>query len=584
MTEEGTPVGGDRRATWAWRLTLPLAFLVALALRLPAVTAGYPYLNYVDEGHVLHPVRKLLATGIWEPRENNYPALPIRAIAAAARVAAAVAKPATATRLRADLARGGAYDVVEPPELVVVARGLSLLVSLGIVLVAGLYARRLAGDAAGIVAALAAALVPALVIRGAIVAVDGFATLFVLAAMACCSAVRHPRHWLPLVAAGACCGLAAVSKYPAGLCGIAVVTCLGLAPWSAAERLRAAAVAAASGVVAAAAAMPSVVTRPGVVWERLVFQREMYTTLRVGSYWDQALRRAEWDLPFAGPELGATFLVLATFGLLVAVVDRRWRRDAAGWIVFAVPLVAIHARYPFQAFRNFMPLAALGCVSVGVLAAWLGERVRKPLLVAAAAAAAIAVLFAPADVRYARERAGVVDSRRQAIDWVVTHGGREVAGLALAEVPFAPSELARLGRRVRVAPWNVARGELLRARPRFVLAADLRSEDGTLLIPAADRPWIAERYAERAVFGSEQGSLARIYFSGNELRIFVFERLPGARGRRPAGAGVAPPTGPSPAAAARSSPTSSATGANSSSGKLSGFSQNSPRPPAPHRS
>jgi hypothetical protein len=562
---------GGRHEALAYRLSLLLALLVALALRLPVVTAGYPYLNYIDEGHVLRPTLVLLATGVWEPRSNNYPALPIRAIAGAARCLAVGAGPTTRPRLERELAAGSPYyNVIEPRELVIVARVISLLVSLGIVLVAGLYARRLAGVAAGAVAAFAAALVPALVIRGAIVAVDGYATLFVLAALACCGAARHPRHWLPILASGAFCGLAAVSKYPAGLSGLAVVVSLGLAPWRAVERLRAVAVAATGGLLAAAAAMPQIVTRPGAIWERILFQRHMYGTLHTASYWDQALRQAEWDLPFRGPELGATFAVLATLGLVVALGDRRWRREAAGWIAFAVPFVAIHARFPFQAFRNLLPLTALGCVTVAVLSAWVGERLRRPSLAAATAVGVLGMLFGFADVRHARERAGVVDSRRLAIDWLAARVGRDASLLVLAEVPIAPSEIARLGRRVRAVPWKRARAELLDGGPRFALIADLVSDDGLPLIPPADRGWLGERYDERSTFGSSQRFFDPGVFPGNDLRVVVLERRVGAR-RLP------PP-------AARSSPTSSATGANSSSGKFSGFSQNSPRPPAPHRS
>src|SRR5215210_6474067 len=102
---------------WIWPCVVAAAVLVGVALRLPAVWAGYPYLAYVDEGHLLHPAAKLVATGEWKARENNYPQLPVRAIAGAARLLVLAVPSATAERLRAELsspARYASYSVVRP--------------------------------------------------------------------------------------------------------------------------------------------------------------------------------------------------------------------------------------------------------------------------------------------------------------------------------------------------------------------------------------------------------------------------------------------------------------------------------------
>ncbi len=58
--------------------------IVATALRLPTLTAGFPYLNYVDEGHVLHHVTYLLKHHTWEPDTYSYPTFPFYLIAGAA--------------------------------------------------------------------------------------------------------------------------------------------------------------------------------------------------------------------------------------------------------------------------------------------------------------------------------------------------------------------------------------------------------------------------------------------------------------------------------------------------------------------
>jgi hypothetical protein len=550
---------------WVWWGALAAVLAAAVALRLPSVRAGYPYTAYVDEGHLMHPVEKLLATGTWSARENYYPQLPVRAIAGAARLAALPLSGATRARLDAELrtvATTRTFSVVNPPELLLVARWLSLLLGAGIVLLAGVYARRLAGDAAGVVAALAAALLPALVLRGAIVTVDVYATVFVLAALLLTAGVESPRQWPRIAAAGACCGLTAVSKYPAGLVGLAVVLELLLLPWKWSERLRAAGVAAAAGAAAALFAMPALVVEPREVWARMLYQRGVYAIQRIGSYWGQAVHYAEWDLPAQSAELGVTFLALALVGLAVGMAARRWRRPALGWLLFGALLLGLHARYAFQAFRNLLPLTALGCVAFALLVAWAGERLRWPRLTAALAAALLLALFLRVDLAYARERHSVVDSRSEAVDWLARHGARAAATLVVAETVVAPRDLARLGKPAEV-PWEAARRHLLHARPRFVLVPSLGDDRGPLIAAAGD-PAVLALYEVKATFGHEDGIL-RSPFRGNRLRLYVLERRPGARRSFKA-------------------PTSAETGANSSSGKFSGLSQNSPSPPAPHDS
>lgn len=520
----------NRAARWLWLGILAAALLAAAALRLPAVVAGYPYLAYVDEGHVLRPAQKQILSGQWEPAENHYPRLPSRTIAAAAQLAAAVAAPFRGASLLTDAARmSNSYDVIDPPELVLVGRVLSVLAGLAIVLVAGLYARRLAGDGAGAVAALAAALLPALVLRGSIVIVDAYTTFFSLCALALASSVDERRPWPRVLLAGACCGLAMVSKYPAGLVGIAVVVRLLLAPWSWRQRVVRVGAAALAGLAAALAVMPSLVTKSGVIWRGLLFEQQGSITHASPSYWDQAVHRAEWDLHFERPEVGIPFLVLALAGVVVAVAVPRWRGEGIAWAAFAAVMVGFHARYAFQPFRHLLPVAALGCVAVGVLAAWLGERLRRPLLVPAAAAALIVVLFAPGDVLYAAERARLRDTRSQAVDWLVRHRGRGQSVLVTRQVPIAPLDLRRLGPNVDLGWWEEERPRAMRAEPRFLVASPLIRPDGAEVFPGRDAEWLLRTYAVRAQFGSEAALTDGMTYPDNRLRVYVLERRPGVR-------------------------------------------------------
>ncbi len=537
---------GERRRRWSWWLALGAVLLVAAALRIPAVRAGYPYLAYVDEGHVMRPAMKQIATGRWEPAENHYPQLASRAITIAAHATALAVDPFRSTPLLAPAQKPGYFwDVIKPAELLLVARGLTVLLSLAVVLMAGLYARRLAGDAAGVVAATAAALVPALVVRGSIVIVDAYTTFFTLAALFLVSTVEEPRQWRRVVLAGACCGLAAVAKYPAGMVGLAVVLRLLLMPWSWGRRVGYAALAGAAGLVAAVAAMPSLITKGDTILKRMLVEHAGYSVNQTGSYWHQAVRRAEWDLPFEGPEIGYVFLFLGIAGIGVAVAVRRWRRDGVAWALFVALMVGFHASYAFQVFRHLLPVVALGCVAVGVLFAWLGERLRRPQLVAALAVALLVALFAVEDFDYVVERARLRDTRTQAIDWLVRHREPAHKVLVLGEAPMHPDELLRLGPRILVQRWEQARLAVMRAEPRFLLVPDLW-QNGQPLIPAEQRPPLLAAYQIRATFGDRTGPVHGAFFLDNRLRVFVLERKIGVRRARAEMPEQRPQPSPSP--------------------------------------
>ena len=60
------------------------------------------------------------------------------------------------------------YDVLEPFDLLVIARTMSLLASMGVVVLTGVLAHRVAGWRAGLCAVSLAAVTPALAVRAAI--------------------------------------------------------------------------------------------------------------------------------------------------------------------------------------------------------------------------------------------------------------------------------------------------------------------------------------------------------------------------------------------------------------------------------
>jgi hypothetical protein len=518
-------------AAWRWG-GLALALVLGGWLRWPGVFAAYPYLTYVDEGHLLHPVRETLATGTWDPSHNNYPQLPVRAIASAARLLSTFAGVWPIAPAVADAkAEMPFYDQIEPPELILVGRLLSWLLSLGIIALVSTLAFRQAGETAGVVAGFAAALLPALVLRGSAIIVDLYATLFVLAAMTLVPVAKERQLFLRSALAGCCCGCAAISKYPAGLALVAVAIVIALLPETGVRRkLTALAAAGVGAALAAAILMPSTWQQPAKVWRRMVWQGSNYSTKSSQDLWQQAFKKAEWDLPpIDTPELGWVFVALALLGLVVLSRRRASRAWAIASTVFIVLLVALHSRYAFQAFRNLLPAAGLGCVAFGAGAAWgLGEWIRRPRVVAMLSVAALLALFLPAGLAFRADRGDLVDSRRQAIDWLLENRGKRKPVMVLAEIALPRRELERLPGRVLVAPWDQARPRLRAGGPRFLVVAAL-ARDGRPLISDEDRGKLLEHYRIRTDFGDQWSEVGKFAWRGNRLQVWVLERRGEAR-------------------------------------------------------
>lgn len=519
--------------------------LAAAAVRVPTVTAALPYFNYVDEGHVLHHSVDLLARGTWDPGWYTYPSLPIYAVAAAGAALSPFYRLAHGRPMAEDFPPVPSrwYDLVGPPELLVAARLMTLVFSLGIVVLTGRLAARLAGPRAGLVAAWLAALLPALVIRGGIVTVDPYATFFVLAALLAAESMRSgPRPLAASALAGVAIGLAAASKYPS------VLVCLPVAlaalwperasdrPWR--LRFGMLSLAGAASMAAVAVGMPALALKTGDVLRAIRAQSAVYAHQPGGSaYWEQALLRAEWDQPLNHPELGFAWLALAAGGLAVALADRRWRRPVAGWLLFGVATCALLAPYAFTAFRNLLALVPPSCVLVALLYARIRERLRLrdrprgPAALDLAAAVLPVALFAVPLAQYAQHQVHLEDSRELAIRWLAEHVEPGDRVLTLQDLVILPDRLASLGVPVAVRSWERTRPLLGRARHRWVVLGDLRERDGRPLPPRVRRA-IERKYEVRASFGFHTNFLHRGAFRGNHQLVTILERRPDVEGWR----------------------------------------------------
>ncbi len=540
-----------------WILVAALA-IVALAVRLPNLRAAYPYINYVDEGHILHRVTLMLHDRTWDPGWYYYPPLPSYTVAAAAVLISPLYSRGAGRPLGDDLSPSPphVYDNVAPGALLLVGRVVCLALALAIVLQSALLARRLGGETAAWLAAVGAALLPALVVRGAIVSVDGFVTVFVLLALDLADRARRlPAPGRLVWLAGAAAGLAASSKYPAGLVGLGVVASLSFATWTWRARFRAMATAALSAIAALLITMPPLVLRTAQVLEHLRTESRLYASARVGLYWEQILRRAEWDLPYTGPEVGWGFVILTACGLAMALAQPRTREATAPWLVYGGATAALLALHPgFRAFRNLLPLAALATVLVGLLGAALAKKVSRPGVLTAAGALLLASLFLAPVLRYDAERSRFADSRAEAIDWMEDHGAENQAVLVMHEIAVLPSELARLGKRTRRVVWtSPILAEIAAAKPRWLLLGDLQ-QDGRSVLSSETWSAIGERFDRVATFGESLASVDGATWKGNRQSLSVWRRrrpLPASAqpGRLP-GFSATPPAAQSGQAAA----------------------------------
>jgi hypothetical protein len=497
--------------------------VLALGLRLPPLRADLPYLSYVDEGWVLHPVIHLLAARTWDPGFYTYPSLPLYAVAGAATLYSPVYAAVHGRTLAADLAPDPwrHYDLVAPVELIVAGRILALAVGLGIVVLTGLLARRLAGGAAGFFAALLAALAPALVIRGAIVTVDPWATLFVLAAIYFAEgAARTGRPWRDAILAGAMTGCALTSKYPAILVALAVVPTLLRTEGSGRRRLQVLAVATLAGLLAAAVTMPALVVKGPRVVRQVLDEAQVYRAEPIGDYWDQAVWRAEWDLPFEAPEMGIALVACAALGWAVAVRDRRYSASALAWALYALVLGAFFQRYAFRAFRNLLPLVPLACVLAALLWVEVRERLRRPAGFDAAVVLGALLLLLPAELAFARDRAGEVDARTEAIDWLARHAGADDTVLVSAELGILESELSRLPAEAAELPLRRAQARLRqRGDIAFVVTGRFAAQPDLPALLLAGRARVPYEIVAR--FGESTG---RGQWGNRRKTVLVFRR------------------------------------------------------------
>ena len=238
---------GDRRRRIGRKLAAAAILIaVSLALDLWGIRWGLPSIRHIrsyhpDEWRIIEAAAQIdPVNGQINPHFYNYGSFTIYSLWAAFNLAQAMGFANAHTGLNA-----GTFDPDNAARLYLIARLVTVLFSVGTVLLCWRLGSKLFGQKVGFLAALFLATAPLLVVHSHYAAVDIPATFWITAALWCCAKALgkaawsrgdNPRQeaerWLLLGAASA--GLAAGTKYNAG---VALFPCLLTSAWVSADTL-----------------------------------------------------------------------------------------------------------------------------------------------------------------------------------------------------------------------------------------------------------------------------------------------------------------------------------------------------------
>ena len=253
------------------------------------------------------------------------------------------------------------YDFIAPVELIVAGRIATALLSVATVILAGIFAARLATARAGLLAMLLVAVCPALVTRGSIVIVDTFASFFVLVVLCLCARIQSEAGkpvWRDVAFAGLATGLAFASKYPAASVGLAVIIAILMLPVRWGRRLQLLFLAAAGLLLGILLGAPMTFFKPITVWRDIAANVRAYAEIPSSQgYFVQAISMVE---------LGVPLLLAGSVGIILMLRKATTRPVALGWICFAALLMASFMGKSFRPFRSFLPLIPPLCIAAAI--------------------------------------------------------------------------------------------------------------------------------------------------------------------------------------------------------------------------
>ena len=538
METLSSPPGSGRPESNERILWLVLIALAAL-LRLGPIASGLPYIDYVDEGHILHPAIGLLKQKSFDSSIYTYPPLTSYLTVLAVKAYAPIYRLVHRHKLWNDLpaeqdfhtSLGEHYDLITPPEIIWLGRLVVALLSVGTVIVAGALARLLGGARAGFLAMLFVALCPALVSRASNLVIDTTATFFAVSALYFCQRLRllarspKPQLWSGGICAGAASGLAFAGKFTAGAVFMAVVVTIATLPRPKKSKAILILIAGAGLFAGVFCGVPAVVLHPAKIVGELRYITRFYQTVQTGhGYWITA---------FSGWEIGGPLMIAGLAGIIWMVRNAATRVVVLSWIAFALLLLSAVVWSSFQPFRNVLSLVPPLCLAAALFLTRAGKyleqrRGRWPLTawLAPGLIALVALSLAWSSLRHLQLRTTRIDTRIRAIDWLQQHSTKEQTVLGIRELAILPAEWKRIAATSVVVPWFEA-SEILGQRFDYIVTGefDLRYASDPKAWSAYRDGWKAKvsPLPVQAEFGQVVTPVVPYLWRTNDERILILK-------------------------------------------------------------
>jgi hypothetical protein len=461
-------------------------FALAALVRLAPIASSLPYIDYVDEGHILHPAIGILKSKSFDSSIYTYPPLTSYLVVGAIKAWAPIYRMVHQRELRDDLpsdkelktSLGDHYDLITPPEIIWLGRLVIALLSIGTVLFAGALARLLGGPRAGWLAMLFTALCPALVSRGSNLALDPTGTFFVMAALYFCQRLRiaapagnNRAMWPNAAFAAIASGLAFGAKFTAGAVFVAVLFTIVTLPIAWKPRAILIGIAGTGLFIGVFCGVPAAVLHPEKIVGELRYITTFYQTIQS--------EHGYWRAAFSAAEIGIPLMIAGLAGLIWMFWNPATRKVAIGWIAFALLLFLGFVSSSFKPFRNLLPLVPPLCIAAALFCIWLGayfkRRTQRPIVASSLVAVLVLVItlsLAWSSAGYLQWRRQRIDTRVRAIDWLQQHAAIDETVLGLRELSILPAEWKRLAAKATVVPWLEAADLLERERFDFIITGE----------------------------------------------------------------------------------------------------------------
>jgi 4-amino-4-deoxy-L-arabinose transferase-like glycosyltransferase len=420
------PAGRAWLRYWEWG-ALALIAVVAVGLRMWTLPGSLPFIDHPDEPNPVNYVVQMLRSGDPNPHAFQKPSFYVYLLLAV-----------TMLHYRWGLANGVYSDIAQMnvtthlyttiPGFFVWGRTLTVALAALTVVFVFVNARRLGGKASAIIAALLVALSGFHLQHSQYVTTDVASGLLVLLTFGASVAVAQYGRLRDYLAAGVFAGLAASTKYNAGVAALMVATAHCLYWWRPSgghgfgavvrqsPRLFAAALASMAGFVVGT---PYALLSWQEFWRGLQGQIADYSGITHGDFTEAWNVKGYFE--FFANELSVVGLLW-----LVVLMVWRWRRFATANLIFlsfVVPYLLLHMMQSSHFNRNMLPVVVLAMLMIGVYASEIWRAKQSATTRTAALMLGTLLLLVPivSDTTVYMQRQLRGDSRLKTMAWIDEH-------------------------------------------------------------------------------------------------------------------------------------------------------------------